>query len=92
MRLALALVSAAVLICAPSSASAQQPLGVVEQTLARFDRDTLRTASGRVLWRSAGSAGAVAAGRVYALPAVLDLATGARVGTHPKTYTLLRLL
>ena len=34
----------------------------------------------------------MAAGRVYALPAVLDLATGARVGTHPKTYTLLRLL
>ena len=55
-------------------------------------RVTAHAASGRVLWRSAGSAAAVAAGRVYAQPAVLDLATGARVGTHPKTYTLLRLL
>jgi hypothetical protein len=49
-------------------------------------------ASGRALWRAAGSVGAVAAGRVYAQPAVLDAATGARVGTHPVPNTLLRLL
>ena len=54
-------------------------------------RVTARDASGRVLWRSAGRAAAVAAGRVYAQPAVLDLATGAQVGTHPVTNTLLRL-
>jgi outer membrane protein assembly factor BamB len=50
------------------------------------------TASGRVLWRAAGSVGAVAAGRVYAQPAVLDATTGVRVGTHPVPNTLLRLI
>jgi len=49
-------------------------------------------ASGRVVWRAAGSVAAVAAGRVYAQPAVLDAATGERVGTHPVPNTLLRLL
>ncbi|MDA0172120.1 PQQ-like beta-propeller repeat protein [Solirubrobacter taibaiensis] len=53
---------------------------------------TRDSASGRVLWRASGSVGAVAAGRVYAQPAVLDAATGARVGTHPVPNTLLRLL
>ena len=55
-------------------------------------RTAAHDASGRVLWRSVGSAAAVAAGRVYAQPAVLDVATGKRVGTHPEPNTLLRLI
>jgi outer membrane protein assembly factor BamB len=39
--------------------------------------------TGTLRWRASGNALAVAAGRVYAQPAVLDLRTGERVGTHP---------
>jgi hypothetical protein len=39
--------------------------------------------TGRLRWRARGQALAVAAGRLYAQPAVLDLRTGERVGTHP---------
>jgi hypothetical protein len=46
--------------------------------------------NGRLLWRASGSVQAVAAGRVYAQPAVLDLATGERVGTHPLVYSAIR--
>jgi hypothetical protein len=46
--------------------------------------------TGTVRWRASGSALAVAAGRVYAHPAVLDLRTGERVGTHPPTTSALR--
>jgi hypothetical protein len=46
--------------------------------------------SGRLFWRASGSVQAVAAGRVYAQPAVLDLATGEQVGTHPFVYSAIR--
>jgi hypothetical protein len=46
--------------------------------------------SGRLLWRASGSAQAVAAGRVYTQSAVLDLATGEQVGTHPPIYSAIR--
>lgn len=46
--------------------------------------------TGRRRWRASGEAAAVAAGRVYARPAVLDLETGERRGTHPETYGALR--
>ena len=55
-------------------------------------RVTARDATGRVRWRAKGRAAVVAGGRVYAQPAVLDLATGARVGTHPLSNYQLRLL
>ncbi|HEY6892042.1 MAG TPA: hypothetical protein VI300_29840, partial [Solirubrobacter sp.] len=48
--------------------------------------------TGRVLWRKPGSAQAVAAGRVYAQPAVLDLATGEQVGTHPEVFSAIRFV
>ncbi|MDA0180035.1 hypothetical protein OJ997_06990 [Solirubrobacter phytolaccae] len=53
---------------------------------------TARSTTGRVLWRAAGDATAVAAGRVYAQPAVLDVATGARVGTHPRNLYALSVI
>lgn len=56
------------------------------------DRVTARSVAGRVLWRAPGNAAAVAAGRVYAQPAVLDAATGERVGTHPLSLTRLRVI
>ena len=46
--------------------------------------------TGRLLWRASGQALAVAADRVYAQPAVLDLRTGERVGTHPQAFSDLR--
>ena len=52
----------------------------------------LDAATGRVLWRAEGTAAAVAAGRVYAQPAVLDLVTGEQVGTHPMPNTRIRLV
>ena len=39
--------------------------------------------TGRLRWRGRGRPAFIAAGRVYAQPAVLDLATGAQRGTHP---------
>lgn len=53
---------------------------------------TARDVRGGVRWRAAGSVAAVAAGRVYAQTAVLDAATGERVGTHPRSNYLLRLI
>ncbi len=50
------------------------------------------TRDGRTAWSTTGNAVAVAAGRVYASPAVLDAATGRRVGTHPETHTVLRVV
>lgn len=50
------------------------------------------TRDGRTEWSTAGNAVAVAAGRVYASPAVLDTLTGERVGTHPRTHTMLRVI
>jgi outer membrane protein assembly factor BamB len=41
--------------------------------------------TGTLRWRASGQALAVVSGRVYAQPAVLDLRTGERVGTHPQT-------
>lgn len=55
-------------------------------------RVTARSRAGRAIWSTAGDAAAVAAGRVYASPAVLDAATGERVGTHPQTHTVLRVV
>lgn len=55
-------------------------------------RIAARDASGRVLWRTTADLAGVAAGRVYAQPAVLDAATGERVGTHPQTHSWLRLI
>ena len=52
----------------------------------------LDAATGSVLWRAEGTAAAVAAGRVYANPAVLDLVTGEQVGTHPMPNTRIRLV
>jgi hypothetical protein len=46
--------------------------------------------TGRLRWRANGHALAVAAGRVYAQPAVLDLRTGERVGTHPPATSSFR--
>ncbi|MDA0162863.1 hypothetical protein OM076_21495 [Solirubrobacter ginsenosidimutans] len=48
--------------------------------------------TGRLLWRAPGAAQAVAAGRVYAQPAVLDLATGKQVGTHPPVFSAIRFV
>jgi hypothetical protein len=45
--------------------------------------------TGTLRWRASGHALAVTAGRVYAQPAVLDLRTGERVGTHPPTTSSL---
>jgi hypothetical protein len=45
----------------------------------------------RVRWRARGRATAAAV-RVYAQPAVLDLQTGARRGTHPILYTAIRII
>lgn len=53
---------------------------------------TARDPAGSELWRADGNAAAVAAGRVYARPAVLDVATGERVGTHPESHFQLRLI
>lgn len=55
-------------------------------------RVTAHARDGQALWRAAGNAVAVAAGRVYASPAVLDATTGERVGTHPQTHTVLRVV
>jgi hypothetical protein len=46
--------------------------------------------TGKLRWRASGHALAVTAGRVYAQPAVLDLRTGERVGTHPPTTSSVR--
>jgi hypothetical protein len=46
--------------------------------------------TGTLRWRASGQALAVTAGRVYAQPAVLDLRSGERVGTHPPTTFALR--
>jgi hypothetical protein len=46
--------------------------------------------SGRVRWRAAGSASAVAAGRVHTQTATFDLRTGEQRGTHPPFTTLHR--
>ena len=48
--------------------------------------------TGRLRWRAAGRPVAVAAGRVYAQPAVLDLANGERRGTHPTFDAQLRIV
>jgi hypothetical protein len=48
--------------------------------------------TGHVRWRAPGHAEAIAAGRVYAPPSVLDLRNGARRGTHPAGTTDLRLV
>jgi hypothetical protein len=56
-------------------------------------RVTARDArTGRLLWRAPGAAQAVAAGRVYAQPAVLDLATGEQVGTYPPVFSAIRFV
>jgi hypothetical protein len=47
--------------------------------------------TGRARRRAPGHATAVAAGRVYAQPAVLDLRTGARCATHPVFTTAIRI-
>jgi outer membrane protein assembly factor BamB len=56
------------------------------------DVRALDARTGRVRWRAPGHAAAVAAGRVYAQPSVLDLRTGARRGTHPTVTTAIRLI
>jgi hypothetical protein len=47
---------------------------------------------GRLRWSASGTAVAIAAGRVYAHPDVLDLATGARRGTTPVVNFAIRLI
>ena len=48
--------------------------------------------TGHLLWRAPGAALAVAAGRVYAQAAVLDLATGEQAGTHPEVFSAIRFV
>jgi outer membrane protein assembly factor BamB len=53
---------------------------------------SLDARSGRVRWRAKGRPATIAAGRVYAQPAVLDLGNGARRGTHPIPLTAIRIV
>lgn len=48
--------------------------------------------TGRTRWRFPGNAEALAAGRVYALPEIRDIKTGAIRGTHPASLTAIRLV
>jgi hypothetical protein len=74
-----------------SARNVQTEAGTVIGTGAR--NVTARNArTGRLLWRAPGAAQAVAAGRVYAQPAVLDLATGEQVGTHPEVFSAIRFV
>ena len=56
------------------------------------DVRALNARTGRVRWRAPGRAVAVAAGRVYAQPSILDLSTGERRGALPPVTAAIRLI